>query len=181
MPAWHPYEDYKDFYASQRSLGGGVVLTEIHEIDLIVWMIGKPLRVSAMGGRMSDLEMDVEDTVSAVLELECAGRRIPATLKLSFVQRPVSRFLGIYCEHGSLELDIPNDTLVVSGSSLEDVDTLSLDNFDRNKMFVEELSEFIDCVRSGGEAETSLERCLPAHEAALAMLDSLNDGRMVEL
>ena len=42
MPDWHPYESYKEYYVGKKELGGGVVLTEIHEIDFINWLFGKP-------------------------------------------------------------------------------------------------------------------------------------------
>ena len=37
LPDWHPDEDYRDSYASKENLGGGVVLTCIHEIDYLHW------------------------------------------------------------------------------------------------------------------------------------------------
>jgi predicted dehydrogenase len=36
LPDWHPNEDYKKSYASQKKLGGSVVLTSIHEIDYLL-------------------------------------------------------------------------------------------------------------------------------------------------
>ena len=30
---WHPYENYKNLYACRKDLGGGVILTECHEIQ----------------------------------------------------------------------------------------------------------------------------------------------------
>ena len=35
MPSWHKYEPHKNLYASKKSMGGGVILTECHEIDLM--------------------------------------------------------------------------------------------------------------------------------------------------
>jgi len=31
LPDWHPYEDYRASYAARADLGGGVVLTQIHD------------------------------------------------------------------------------------------------------------------------------------------------------
>ena len=39
MPNWHKYENYKDLYASNKNLGGGVILTECHEIDLMNFIL----------------------------------------------------------------------------------------------------------------------------------------------
>tara|TARA_B100000780_G_scaffold257910_1_gene207990 strand:+ start:2099 stop:2749 length:651 start_codon:yes stop_codon:yes gene_type:complete len=37
VKSWHKYENWEDLYAVKKGLGGGVLLTEIHEIDLIFW------------------------------------------------------------------------------------------------------------------------------------------------
>ena len=34
LPDWHKYEDYKNSYAS-KNLGGGSILTQIHELDYV--------------------------------------------------------------------------------------------------------------------------------------------------
>jgi predicted dehydrogenase len=64
LPGWHPYEDYRGGYAARRDLGGGVVLTLVHELDYVYWLFGLPRRLWAVGGHLSRLELDVEDTAS---------------------------------------------------------------------------------------------------------------------
>ena len=39
LPDWHPYEDHAISYASQKKLGGGVVLTQIHDIDYLYYRL----------------------------------------------------------------------------------------------------------------------------------------------
>ena len=41
LPNWHPWEDFKTSYASQKKLGGGVLLTCSHEIDLANYFFGE--------------------------------------------------------------------------------------------------------------------------------------------
>ena len=49
LPGWHTYEDYRRMYASRADLGGGVVLSQIHELDYVYWLFGMPKRVFAWG------------------------------------------------------------------------------------------------------------------------------------
>src|SRR5262249_3203022 len=67
LPDWHPYEDYRQSYAARAELGGGVVLTQIHDYDIACHLFGIPVAAKAAGGHLSSLETDVEDTVDARL------------------------------------------------------------------------------------------------------------------
>src|SRR5882762_11946682 len=70
LPHWHKYEDYRQMYASIARLGGGVVLSQIHELDSIYSLFGVPKRIFALGGHLSSLEIDVEDVASSLLDYE---------------------------------------------------------------------------------------------------------------
>ena len=50
LPDWHPYENYKESYAAKKELGGGVVLTSIHELDYLYWLFGKINDVFSISG-----------------------------------------------------------------------------------------------------------------------------------
>ena len=45
LPGWHKYEDFKTMYASKKSLGGGSLLTESHELDIILMFFGIPDKI----------------------------------------------------------------------------------------------------------------------------------------
>ena len=68
LPGWHTYEDYRQMYASRQDLGGGVILSQIHELDYLYWLFGLPRSVYALGGHLSRLEIDVEDTADILME-----------------------------------------------------------------------------------------------------------------
>ena len=67
VPSWHAYEDYRTLYAVRGDLGGGVLLTEIHELDLCLWYFGLPLAVFCAGGSQTKPALEVEDTVHLTL------------------------------------------------------------------------------------------------------------------
>ena len=70
------------------------VLTQIHDYDLAWWLLGPFARVTASGGHLSDLEIDVEDTIDARLE----GGAAP-------VQRHAANDLDLVDEGLVLEVD----------------------------------------------------------------------------
>ena len=62
-------------------LGGGVLNDAIHELDLAVWLCGADLPAGrrAWSDRFGPLEIDVEDTVSALLVDRAPARRSPSS------------------------------------------------------------------------------------------------------
>ncbi len=66
LPDWHPSENYKKSYAARDDLGGGVVLTCIHEIDYLYWFFGNVHEVYSITGKFSNLNIQAED-LSAIL------------------------------------------------------------------------------------------------------------------
>ena len=61
MPDWHKYEDYRKSYALRSDLGGGAIATQIHEIDILFYLLGDLEVLSAIGGNTETLDIDVED------------------------------------------------------------------------------------------------------------------------
>jgi len=97
MPGWHPWEDYRTTYAARRDLGGGVLLTSIHEIDLVHHLFGGGTVVGAFAGRVALDEIDVEDSAHLLLVME---RCRVANVSLNFYERPAHRFLKVIFERG---------------------------------------------------------------------------------
>ena len=108
IPRWHPYENFLDLYACRKDLGGGVLLTEIHEIDLAVWYFGIPKYIACVGGTYSNVGMDVEDTVHLTLDYVSFSVQI----NLTFWQKHHERFLSICGEDGYLSWNQDGDVLL---------------------------------------------------------------------
>jgi predicted dehydrogenase len=109
IPRWHPYENYMDLYACRKDLGGGVLLTEIHEIDLTVWYFGKPESIICIGGTYSDVGMDVEDTVHLTLDYT----EFSVQINLTFWQKHHERNINILGENGQISWNQDSDMLLV--------------------------------------------------------------------
>jgi len=90
LPGWHTYEDYRGTYGGSRDLGGGTLLSQIHEMDYLYWFFGLPQRVFTLGGHLSRLDIDVEDVTSTLMQFERDGIQFPVHLHQDYVQRPAS-------------------------------------------------------------------------------------------
>jgi predicted dehydrogenase len=108
LPNWRPQADYRRSVTAQRSMGGGALLELSHEIDLVRTIFGLPEMVTAVAGRISELEIDVEDVVEVVTRHRLAGtgERVIASIHLDLFRRAPRRALILDGERGSLELDL---------------------------------------------------------------------------
>jgi predicted dehydrogenase len=179
LPNWHPYEDYRQSHAARRELGGGCLSIQTHEIDYAMWLFGMPKRVFAVGGHLSDLDVDVEDSVSLLLECDSAGRGFPVNIHLDYLQQPPQRICEVVGDKGKARYDYYTNTVEVSQSG--ETETHRFTNFDRNQMFIDELKHFIACVRREAEPVVNVREGIASMEIAQAAYESLRTGKAVEI
>ena len=74
-----------------------------HEIDYVRWLAGEITAATGWVSKVSDLEIDVEDTADLVLELESG---VTANLHLEMVRRVPVRLVRLIGEEGTLALDL---------------------------------------------------------------------------
>lgn len=91
-PAWR---------GTWESEGGGVLTSQaLHHIDLLQYLIGMPLRVTAAMGNVGHPNTQCEDVASAVLEYPDAFVQLSASL----VAQGEQQSLRFYCQDGSLSI-----------------------------------------------------------------------------
>ena len=59
----------KDMLQKNR-LGGGIVLTQIHEIDYLYWFFGNPRSIYSVTGKFSNLQTSVDDYSSSIMRFK---------------------------------------------------------------------------------------------------------------
>jgi predicted dehydrogenase len=173
LPDWHPYEDYRESYAARAALGGGVVLTQIHDYDLAWWLFGPLRAVTASGGRLSDLEIDVEDTVDASFD-----GPTPVRVTQTFARRPPRRAITVTGDRGSVHLDLLSGAVEVTG---DPAPPRPLGSYQRNEMFVEEARHFLACVTGDERPAVPLDEGIQVLRVALAVKAALRSSQRVEI
>lgn len=182
LPGFHPYEDYRRMYASRADLGGGVTLTQIHEIDLIYQLFGMPQSVWSVADRLSDLEIDVEDSATSLLRYQTAeGASFAVSLHQDYLGSPPRRSFQIWGEKGLLRMDLRAGTLSYVPSSGSPELVLDASEHPRNQLFVDELLHFLDCVETRKQTSISLREGAQSLWLALALRESQASGKLVEL
>ena len=154
LPGWHPDEDYRKSYASRKDLGGGTILTNIHEIDYLYWFFGNVKEVYSITGKFSDLDISVDDLSCLLLQFK---NDVVAEVHLDFFQNPGFRSCKVIGVNGTIYWDSEINTVKVYDIEKKMwIEKLKLKNYDENTMYVEELSHFIDCVKNNKKTINSI-------------------------
>jgi len=181
LPGWHRYEDYRQGYAARADLGGGVLLSQIHEFDYLYSLFGNAKRLFSIGGHWSNLEIDVEDVASTLMECEFAGRPLPVHLQQDYLQRPPQRQCEVIGDAGKAILDFPTLSVTQYGAEGNVADRFICENLDRNQLFTDEVQHFLDCVKTRSKPVVDLGEGMWSLKLALAAKESIATGRVVEL
>ena len=181
LPSWHKYEDYRQMYAARKDQGGGVVLSQIHELDYLYDLFGLPKKVFAIGGHISSLEIDVEDTAKILLDMEFQGRRLPVSVHMDYNQRPSSRGCKIVGEEGVINMNFVTATVVIEKLNPSEIKTFDFIDFDRNQLFMEELDHFFDCVQNNGQVNCNISDGANSLRIALAIKESIEKECKVKI
>ena len=111
LPNHHKYENYKISYASNKNLGGGVLLCFSHEIDYAEYLFGKPKKIIPI--KISSekfLNIDVESSAQFSILYK---KKIPVIFNLDFIKKNPYRSCEIQFDYAYIKWDLLKNTLVI--------------------------------------------------------------------
>lgn len=178
----HTYEDYRDTYMARAEMGGGPILNlQIHDLDILHYLFGKPFGVFSTLSKNSKLEVDVEDGASSIYFFRNEnGDLFPAYSHTDFLQFPPAHMFKIVGEKGHVVIDMNKASfrLVLEGKISQDI---VWQDFQRNDMFVEELKDFIKSVKSKGLPAIDIDQGIVSLKMALGAKQSSNEKKYIEM
>lgn len=179
LPGWHPWEDYRQGYSARADLGGGVVLTLCHPLDTLRWLLGEVDQLWALTGKLSSLELSVEDT--AQIGLRFANGML-GSVYLDYIQRPPAHTLELIGEEGVILWDNSDGDVQVFQQSTSSWQTISLaPGFERNDLFKLQMAHFLDVAAGKSQPLCSLDDGIQALRIVMAVHDSQATGRLIQL
>jgi len=149
LPDWHPWEDYRKFYASKRKTGA---CREIVPFEL-VWLLdifGDLESVMASKSKISNLEADIDDIYNVLLNFK---NGIQGTLTVDVIARFPYRQLKILGEEGVIFADWSERTINYftkdSGWNNNKIDDgkIEKDYIHGEGPYVQEMSYFIRTIK----------------------------------
>lgn len=181
LPDWHKYEDYRQYHAARKDQGGGVILSQIHDLDYAYALFGMPRRIFTLGGKLSTLDVDVEDTASILMECVVDGRPVPVHLHQDYVQKPPTRCCEIIGDRGKIVWEYFANRIVVTHRDRPEPEMHAFDKFERNQMFLDEVKHFLACIAGAEQPRVHLRDGANSLTMALAAKRSLERGEVVRL
>ena len=186
LPDWRPSQDYRRNYTARRELGGGIILDASHEIDYVLWLLGAPRELICMAGKVSTLDVDVEDCATILLRLQSGTQ---ADVHMDFVQRTYSRSCVLAGEEGTLLWDFEKNQVSIARPQIVRPQTvrpkvrpeiLAYD-FDPNRMYVAEVEHFFECMEENAAPRCGIADAKLTLQVALAARQSAVEKKWVSL
>jgi predicted dehydrogenase len=179
LPDWRPGTDYSQGASSRSELGGGAILELSHELDYVRWLVGDVEGVTANAGKVSDLNIDVEDIADIMLRF-VGG--VFGNVHLDMVQRAPVRTCKVIGTTGTLVWDgMSHHVRHFSAHSGTWRDVFQSAELDWNEMYMNEMRHFLDCADTGTTPLISGEDGLRVLKIALAAKESARLRRAIVL
>ena len=177
LPDWHPYEDYRKGYAARDDLGGGIVLTCIHEIDYLYWILGDVKEVFSVTGKFSKLKVSSDDMSAIILKFK---NNVIGELHLDYFQRPNFKSCKIRGEKGTIYWDSDHNEVKIHLTNKKRWKTvLKIEKYERNKMYVDEMNHFLKCVKTRKSTINDIEEGIRTLEISLGIKKSSKLKKMI--
>jgi predicted dehydrogenase len=138
LPYWHPWEDHTTGYAARKELGGGVINTITHEMDLVLSLFGIPETISCTAANFGKLNIDVEEIAEAVF----AYPDKLVTIHVDYLQKDYDRQIKILCDEGSIVWNWHENRIAIKKHN-EEIRYFELKDFDVNQLYLDELIDFM--------------------------------------
>ena len=118
LPEWRSGVDYKEKYSTKKEQGGGVLLDLSHEPDYVEYIFGKIKSIEGVCGKVSNLEIDVEDTADLIMKLD-NGKHI--SVHMDFCSHHCERHIEVTTAKRYYKLDLINNRMFIyeQGKAIE--------------------------------------------------------------
>ena len=122
LPDWRKNSDYTKCYSAKSSMGGGVELDLIHEIDYIKWLFGPFDKVKRISAKKSNLQITSNDVAEYILE----NNSVIGSLHIDYFGRKTIRAIEVFGENETKVFDLLKS--------------------DTSKMYYREMNYFFDLI-----------------------------------
>ena len=178
LPAWHPWEDYRNGYSAQKTLGGGVTLDRIHEFDYLCWLLNDVKEVFSFTDHLSKLEIDTEDISEVLLRFYNGAI---ASIHLDYIRPIYECSLDILGEEGIIQWNSQDNYIKCYTVKKMKWEIIKWEDYDENAMYIEEMRHFLRVLNGDEESINDVSNGKKTLQIALAAKDSAKKGKVIPI
>lgn len=112
LPDWRPGVDYRKSYSAISSMGGGVHLDLIHELDYLYWFFDMPRNTHSVLSSRSTLDIDAYDYANFCLEYDS----FCANIVLNYYRKDAKRTLELVFDDETWLVDLLANKITCGGN-----------------------------------------------------------------
>jgi len=184
LPYWHGWEKFSDFYVSKRETGGAREMTAF-QLTWLRWAFGEIEKVFCIKGKLSpDFKADIDD----IYNLICIFKNgVFGNIIVDVITRPTTEIFELACTNGVLHCNYYYENSVkVKRDGEEEWQTFEVGKETPEKgyprgeeMYIEEIRDFVDCIKTGKDYGHSYNEELKSIEVLEAAEKSADSGKMM--
>lgn len=130
VPEWRKNKNFLDLYATRKDLGGGVLLTETHEFDLLMWIIGDITNIVAKSKNMSSYKIPVEDISTILADIKYNDHYASMSLNLDFMNKDKKREISFVFQFASITVNELENLITIHWNNENLTKVIKFDNLD---------------------------------------------------
>jgi predicted dehydrogenase len=182
LPDWHPYEDYRKFYAADAAQGGGNLDVIAQDVTWIRWIIDRRIEaVTCRSSNVSDLELAAGTPDHYEMILEFAGG-LMLSMHTDLVDRTHERLLRLATITSTAKWSTLEHGLRVFDSSQHKWHEIAQpEGYDYERCYHAEIKQFLTCIATGEPWPIGIEAAEEVVRVLLALKESSESGRTVGL
>jgi predicted dehydrogenase len=128
---------------------------------------------------LSEMEIDIEDTAAVLCRFESGTI---GTVYLDYIERPSRHELLIIGTKGSIVWNNTEGGAILHDSDRKEPETFHPPaGFERNTMFLNEMTHFIDCIREDRDPDCGLTDGIRVLEIIKSIKESVHNRRRVDV
>ena len=130
VPDWHKYENFRTMYVCKKKLGGGSLLTECHEIDIIIMMFGLPKKVFCK--KYYDISyIDVESRHRIIFYYQ----NFSVYFNINIFSKKIKRTIYLKLNNCNYSIDLNHNKIYMNKKIIYSNNQTLLNNFTRQMKF----------------------------------------------
>lgn len=178
LPDWHPYEDYRSFYAASQKLGGCNMDVVAQQATLLNWLLGDGIReVFCRGHKLSTLEIDGPDALQILTSMR--GGTV-VTQQYDLIQRAGFHSMRIISEQATLEYNPSSGNVRRFLASTKAWETVSKpEGFQYEQCYIDETALFLSCLEGKAQWHIPFDTAVSIVRFLLAIQQSAASGEAV--